>query len=46
MIRTTPFIENDERTLLEKLEKLQGSYIGTATNDGGSLDANEFTRSN
>lgn len=37
-------IENDERTLLEKLEKLQGSYIGTATNDVGSLDTYEFAR--
>jgi hypothetical protein len=37
-------IENDERTLLEKLEKLQGSYIGTATDDNGSLEAGDFAR--
>src|ERR1035441_10586109 len=37
-------IENDERTLLEKLEKLQGSYIGTATDDSGSLEAADFAR--
>jgi hypothetical protein len=37
-------IENDERTLLEKLEKLQGSYIGTATDDSGSLEAVDFAR--
>lgn len=37
-------VEDDERTLSEKLEKLQASYIGTATNDGGALDEQEFGR--
>jgi hypothetical protein len=36
--------QEDERTLLEKVEKLQAGLIGTATQDGGSLDAATFSR--
>lgn len=36
--------EDDERTLFERMEKLQGSYIGTATQDGGSLPDYDFAR--
>ena len=38
------FENDDERTLLEKAEKLQGGYIGDATQDGGSVDAATYTR--
>ncbi len=40
----TAFEDDDERTLLEKAEKLQGCYIGYATQDGGSLDAATYLR--
>ena len=36
--------DDDERTLLEKAEKLQNGYIGNATQDGGSLDAATYVR--
>lgn len=35
---------DDERTLQEKVEKLQAGYIGTATNDGGALDTATYSR--
>lgn len=35
---------DDERTLQEKVEKLQGGYIGAATQDGGSLDSATYSR--
>jgi phage portal protein BeeE len=38
------FEDDDERTLLEKAEKLQSGFIGFATQDGGSLDAATYTR--
>jgi hypothetical protein len=31
--------QEDECTLLEKVEKLQGGFIGTTTQDGGSINA-------
>ena len=37
-------INDDERTLVEKVEKLQAGYIGIATQGGGSLDAMTFAR--
>ncbi len=36
--------EDDERTLLEKVEKLQAGYIALATQDGGELDSVTFAR--
>jgi hypothetical protein len=36
--------EDDERTLAEKVEKFQAGLIGTATQDGGSLEPNVFAR--
>ena len=36
--------EDDECTLFERMERLQGSYIGTATQDGGSLPDYDFAR--
>ncbi len=36
--------DDDERTLLEKAEKLQSGYIGGATQDGGSLAAATYVR--
>lgn len=44
MYSTTSFIEDDERTLLEKLEKLQGSYVGMATDGRGILEDVVFAR--
>ncbi len=44
MLEPAVFIEDDERTAVEKLEKLQASYIATATSDRGSLDAQDFSR--
>lgn len=44
MLEPAVFIEDDERTAVEKLEKLQASYIATATSDQGSLDAQDFSR--
>jgi hypothetical protein len=41
MVATNLLIEDDERTLLEKL---QNSYIGMATDDAGSLEAHDFAR--
>ena len=38
------FEDDDERTLLEKAEKLQSGFIGFATQDGGSLDAATYAR--
>jgi hypothetical protein len=38
------FEDDDERTLLEKAEKLQGGYIAQATQDGGDLDPATFAR--
>ena len=36
--------DDDERTVLEKVEKLQSGFIGVATQDGGSLDAQTYFR--
>jgi hypothetical protein len=39
----SPF-DDDERTLLEKVEKLQAGFIGCATQDGGDIDAAAYER--
>jgi hypothetical protein len=36
--------DDDERTLVEKVEKLQAGLIGCATQDGGDLDAFTYER--
>jgi hypothetical protein len=36
--------QEDEQTLLEKVEKLQASLIGYATQDGGGLEIADFMR--
>ena len=41
---TAGFEEDDERTLLEKVEKLQSGFIANATQDGGDLDPHTFVR--
>jgi hypothetical protein len=38
------FDQEDEQTLLEKVEKLQASLVGYATQDGGSLEIADFMR--
>src|ERR1700738_3723264 len=38
------FEQEDEQTLLEKVEKLQASLIGYATEDGGGLEIADFMR--
>jgi hypothetical protein len=39
-----PDLDDDERTLLEKVEKLQAGFIGRATQDGGSIDEPTYER--
>ena len=36
--------DDDERTLLEKVEKFQAGFIGGATQDGGNIDAPTYER--
>ena len=36
------FDQEDEQTLLEKVEKLQASLVGYATQDGGGLEIADF----
>jgi hypothetical protein len=38
------FDQEDEQTLLEKVEKLQASLVGYATQDGGGLEIADFMR--
>jgi hypothetical protein len=38
------FDHEDEQTLLEKVEKLQASLAGYATQDGGGLEIADFMR--
>jgi hypothetical protein len=38
------FEDDDERTLLEKVEKLQAGFIGFATQDGGDIDRATYER--
>jgi hypothetical protein len=39
-----PDFDDDERTLLEKVEKLQAGFIGCATQDGGDIDRPTYER--
>jgi hypothetical protein len=41
---TTSDFDDDERTLLEKVEKLQNGFIGFATQDGGDIDRATYER--
>jgi hypothetical protein len=36
--------DDDERTLLEKVEKFQAGFIGCATQDGGNIDGPMYAR--
>ena len=40
----TSYKEDDERTLLEKIEKFQAGLIGISTQDGGALESHDFVR--
>jgi hypothetical protein len=38
------FFDDDEQTLLDKVEKLQAGFIGCATQDGGGIDGPTYER--